>query len=136
MKTFVAENEDLLAGNVQRLTGITKALVDQRAAIAEILDVAPLGASNLINTYDAATGTIGARADLNELTHPPVLMVCRLIEQGKPKAVPQTLTDICKRLAPVLDGTLKLPTAAETISALQQGTLPPLPVPLLEAMRK
>lgn len=136
VKTFVAENKDVLADNVQRLTGVTKALVDQRAAIAEILDVAPLGASNLINAYDAATGAIGARAELNELTHPPILMVCRLIEQGKPKAMPQTLTDICSRLAPVLDGTLKLPTTAETISALQQGTLPPLPVPLLEVMRK
>ncbi|MBP2324265.1 virulence factor Mce-like protein [Kibdelosporangium banguiense] len=136
VKSFVGENKDLLASNVQKLTGVTKALVDQRAAIAEILDVAPVGATNLINSYDAASGTIGVRADLNEFTHPPILMVCRLIEQGTPKAVPQTLTDICKKLAPVLDGTLKLPTVAETLQSLQQGTLPPLPVPLLEVMRK
>ncbi|MET0237016.1 MAG: MCE family protein [Kibdelosporangium sp.] len=136
VKSFVGENKDLLAVNVQKLTGVTKALVDQRAAIAEILDVAPVGATNLINSYDAASGSIGVRADLNELTHPPILMVCRLIEQGTPKAIPQTLTDVCKKLAPVLDGTLKLPSVAETLSSLQQGTLPPLPVPLLEVMRK
>jgi phospholipid/cholesterol/gamma-HCH transport system substrate-binding protein len=136
VKSFVGENKDLLASNVENLTGVTKALVDQRAAIAEILDVAPLGASNLINAYDAASGTIGVRADLNELTHPPILMVCRLLEQGTPKAVPQTLSDICKQLAPVLDGTLKLPSVAETLSALQQGTLPPFPVPLVEVMRR
>ncbi|MCE7001396.1 MCE family protein [Kibdelosporangium philippinense] len=136
VKDFVAENKDLLASNVEKLTGVTKALVDQRAAIAEILDVAPVGASNLINSYDAASGTIGVRADLNEFTHPPILMVCRLIEQGAPKAVPATLTDICKKLAPVLDGTLKLPSVAETLTALQNGTLPPLPVPLLEVLRR
>ncbi|MET0135267.1 MAG: MCE family protein, partial [Kibdelosporangium sp.] len=136
VKSFVADNKDLISANVQKLTGVTKALVDQRAAIAEILDVAPLGATNLVNSYDAASGSIGVRADLNELTHPPILMVCRLIEQGTPKAVPPALTDICKQLAPVLDGTLKLPTVAETLAALQQGTLPPLPMPLLEVMRK
>ncbi|RSM81270.1 MCE family protein [Kibdelosporangium aridum] len=134
VKDFVGENKDLLASNVEKLTGVTKALVDQRAAIAEILDVAPVGATNLINSYDAASGTIGVRADLNEFTHPPILMVCRLIESGTPKAVPATLTDICKQLAPVLDGTLKLPTVAETLTALQNGTLPPLPVPLLEVL--
>ncbi len=136
VKAFVGENKDLLSANVQKLTGVTKALVDQRAAIAEILDVAPVGATNLINSYDAASGTIGVRADLNEFTHPPILMVCRLIEQGTPKSVPQTLTDICKKLQPVLDGTLKLPTVAETLQSLQQGKLPPLPVPLLEVMSR
>ncbi|MFC0108537.1 MCE family protein [Kibdelosporangium aridum] len=136
VKDFVNENKDLLASNVEKLTGVTKALVDQRAAIAEILDVAPVGATNLINSYDAASGTIGVRADLNEFTHPPILMVCRLIESGTPKAVPATLTDTCKKLAPVLDGTLKLPTVAETLTALQNGTLPPLPVPLLEVLRR
>jgi phospholipid/cholesterol/gamma-HCH transport system substrate-binding protein len=136
VKTFVGENKDLLADNVQKLTGVTKALVDQRAAIAEILDVAPVGATNLINSYDAASGSIGVRADLNELTNPPILMVCKLIEQGTPKAIPATLTGICKKLAPVLDGTLKLPSVAETLSSLQQGKLPPLPVPLLEVMSK
>nr|WP_042186221.1 MCE family protein [Kibdelosporangium sp. MJ126-NF4]CEL17150.1 MCE-family protein Mce1D [Kibdelosporangium sp. MJ126-NF4]CTQ91621.1 MCE-family protein Mce1D [Kibdelosporangium sp. MJ126-NF4] len=136
VKSFVAENKDLLASNVEKLTGVTKALVDQRGAIAEILDVAPVGATNLINSYDAASGSIGVRADLNEFTHPPILMVCRLIEQGTPKAIPATLSDVCKSLAPVLDGTLKLPTVAETLTALQNGTLPPLPVPLLEVLRK
>jgi phospholipid/cholesterol/gamma-HCH transport system substrate-binding protein len=134
VKGFVDENKDLISANVQKLTGVTKALVDQRAAIAEILDVAPVGATNLINAYDAASGSIGVRADLNEFTHPPILMVCRLIEQGTPKAIPQTLTDTCKTLAPVLDGTLKLPTVAETLSALQQGTLPVLPMPLREVL--
>ena len=45
--------------------------------------------------------------------------------------VPSTLGDICKRLAPVLDGTLKLPSIPQTVASLQQGQLPPLPLPLV-----
>jgi phospholipid/cholesterol/gamma-HCH transport system substrate-binding protein len=132
--SFVKENKDLLAANVGKLTGVSKALVDQRAALAEILDVMPLGITNLINSYDAASGGIAARANLNELTHPPVLMVCQLIKNAMPTQVPDTLKNICGQLAPILDGTLKLPSIGEVLSSLQQGKLPPLPLPLAEVL--
>ena len=45
-------------------------------------------------------------------------------------SMPPTLTDACAKVAPILDGQLKLPTAQQTITALQQGSLPPLPLPL------
>jgi phospholipid/cholesterol/gamma-HCH transport system substrate-binding protein len=134
VNSFIKENKDLIASNVDQLTGVTKALVDQRGAIAEILDITPTGSTNLINSYDAASGTIGVRANLNELTHPPILMVCQLIKQSVPKQVPRTLIDLCTRLAPVLDGVLKLPSLAEVIGSLQQGKLPPLPLPLAEVL--
>jgi hypothetical protein len=93
--------------------------------------VAPLAMSNFLSTYDAASASFAIRGNLNELTYPPVLMLCRTIEAGTPKQLPKTLTDLCKQLAPYLDGTLKLPSAAEALAALQQGKLPPLPVPLV-----
>jgi hypothetical protein len=96
-----------------------------------VLDVAPVGATNFIDSYDAASGTIAVRDNLNEITNPPILTVCRLIGAGTPKQVPDTLANICKQLAPVLDGTLKLPTVPQTIASLQQGELPPLPLPLV-----
>lgn len=131
VQSFVKDNKDLLASNVDKLAGLTKVLVDQRAALAEVLDVAPVGATNFINSYDAASGTIAVRDNLNEITHPPILTVCRLISAGTPKQVPSTLGDICERLAPVLDGTLKLPSIPQTVASLQQGQLPPLPLPLV-----
>jgi ABC-type transporter Mla subunit MlaD len=129
---FIANNKDLISSNVDKLTGITQALVDQRAAIAEILDVAPLAMSNFLNTYDAASASFAIRGNLNELTYPPVLLLCRTIKASTPVQLPQTLADLCMQLAPYLDGTLPLPTPAEALGSLQSGQLPPLPIPLVD----
>jgi virulence factor Mce-like protein len=131
VQAFVRNNATLLESNVHNLSGITQALVDQRAALAETLDVAPLGASGLLNSYDAASGSFDVRGDLNELTYPPVEMVCRLLAAVTPAQVPQFLNTACSKLAPVLDGTLALPSVAETLGDLRTGKLPPLPLPVL-----
>ncbi|HYQ65750.1 MCE family protein [Actinophytocola sp.] len=132
VQSFIANNKDLIASNVDNLTGVTQALVDQRAAVAEILDVAPLAMSNFLNTYDAASASFAIRGNLNELTYPPVLLLCRTLKAATPVQLPKTLSDLCLQLAPYLDGTLKLPTPAEAIRALEQGQLPPLPIPLVD----
>jgi virulence factor Mce-like protein len=132
VQAFIANNKDLISSNVDKLTGITQALVDQRAAIAEILDVAPLAMSNFLNTYDAASASFAIRGNLNELTYPPVLLLCRTIKASTPTQLPTTLADLCMQLAPYLDGTLPLPTPAEALGALSSGQLPPLPIPLID----
>jgi virulence factor Mce-like protein len=129
---FIANNKDMISANVANLTGVTQALVDQRAALAEILDVAPLAMSNFLNTYDAASATFAIRGNLNELTYPPVLLLCRTVRASTPTQLPKTLSDLCEQLAPYLDGTLQLPTPAEAIGALMSGQLPPLPIPLID----
>lgn len=134
VEKFVADNKELLSSNVDKLAGLTKVLVDQRAALAEVIDIAPTGATNFINSYDAASGTIAVRDNLNELTHPPILTVCRLISASTPKPIPDALGDICKKLAPVLDGTLKLPSVSQVLASLQSGELPPLPLPLVDVL--
>ncbi|WP_020657830.1 MCE family protein [Amycolatopsis benzoatilytica] len=134
VKQFVSDNKTQLSANVSKLASLTKVLVDQRAALAEVLDIAPTGATNFINTYDAASGTIAVRDNLNEITNPPILTVCRLISAGTPKQVPDTLGNICKKLAPVLDGTLKLPSIPQALNSLQNGQLPPLPLPLSDVL--
>lgn len=128
---FIKDNRGEIKSNVDKLADVTKVLVDQRAALAETLDIAPLALGNLQNTYNAASGTLDTRADINELTQPPITMVCNLIKQTTPKNVPQILSDACGQLAGVLEKALPLPSAAQVIEALQQGKLPPLPVPLL-----
>jgi phospholipid/cholesterol/gamma-HCH transport system substrate-binding protein len=129
---FIAEHKDRIASNVDKLTGVTQALADQRGAIAEILDVAPLAMSNYLSTYDSASASFMIRGNLNELTYPPVLMLCRTIAAGTPSQLPKTLSDLCSQLAPYLDGTLGLPTPAEALAALSAGELPPLPLPLVD----
>jgi len=129
---FIAEHKDRIASNVDKLTGVTQALADQRGAIAEILDVAPLAMSNYLSTYDSASASFAIRGNLNELTYPPVLMLCRTVAAATPTQLPKTLSDLCAQLAPYLDGTLGLPTAAEALAAISAGELPPLPVPLVD----
>ncbi|MFC4853719.1 MCE family protein [Actinophytocola glycyrrhizae] len=129
---FIATNKDAITSNVDKLTGVTQALVDQRAAVAEILDVAPLAMSNFLSTYDAASASFAIRGNLNELTYPPVLMLCRTLAAATPVELPKTLSDLCTQLAPYLDGTLGLPSAAEALGALSSGQLPPLPIPLVD----
>jgi virulence factor Mce-like protein len=136
VKQFVADNKSALSSNVAKLASLTKVLVDQRASLAEVLDIAPTGATNFINSYDAASGTIAVRDNLNEITNPPILTVCRLISAGTPKQLPDTLGNICKKLAPVLDGTLKLPTVPQVLNSLQNGQLPPLPLPLSDVLQQ
>lgn len=128
---FIGQNSARISSNVHKLTGVTQALVDQRASVAEILDVAPLAMTNFLSTYDAASASFAIRGNLNELTYPPVLMLCRTIDASTPKKVPKTVSDLCKKLSPYLDGTLKLPSAAQALAAVEQGKLPPLPIPLV-----
>ena len=47
---------------------------------------------------------------------------------------PAALGTVCDGLAPVVQGLVPLPSPAEVISSLQQGKLPPLPLPLAGAV--
>jgi phospholipid/cholesterol/gamma-HCH transport system substrate-binding protein len=124
VQQFIKDNRARIKTNVDKLTTITQVLVDERAALAEVLDVAPLALSNVVNTYNASSGTLDARADLNDLTQPPIVMVCRLLKQTTPANIPSILADACGKLAPVLQGAVPLPSVAQVINGLQSGNVP------------
>ncbi|WP_328445570.1 MCE family protein [Amycolatopsis sp. NBC_00438] len=130
VQAFIDQNHDRLKSNVDKLAGITNVLVDQRSSLAEILDVAPVGLSNLVNTYNGAAGTLDARPNLNELTQPPLVMICRLLKQVGTNSIPDVLGNACENIAGVVDKVIPLPSLAQTLQALQSGQLPPLPLPI------
>ncbi|MGX7824256.1 MCE family protein [Actinokineospora sp. 24-640] len=130
VQKFVNENRGALKSNVDKLASITQVLADQRAALAETLDIAPLALSNVVNSYNAASGTLDARSNINELTQPPIVTLCKLIRQTPPKEVPPTLADLCDQLAPVVQGAVPLPSPAQVIEGMRSGKLPMLPLPL------
>lgn len=119
---FVRDNREILASNVDRLTEVTEVLVRQKRALAETLDVAPAALGNLANTYNAASGTLDTRADINELTFPPAALACLLAERASPGDLPPDLAATCAELDEV-----QFPSAAEVITALQAGKPPPVP---------
>jgi virulence factor Mce-like protein len=128
VQDFIAKNHDRVKSNVDKLASVTKVLVDQRAALAEILDVAPVALGNVANSYNAASGTLDARANLNELTQPPLVMICNLLKQTP--AGFGALGNTCKSISGVLDGLVPLPSIAQAVQASNNGQLPPLPLPI------
>ncbi|MEB3959753.1 MCE family protein [Streptomyces kunmingensis] len=68
VKTFIKDNRGELKANVDRLVPLTQTLVDQRASLAEALDVAPLAAGNVVGAYNPEARTLDGRANLNELS--------------------------------------------------------------------
>ncbi|MEV5299965.1 MCE family protein [Amycolatopsis methanolica] len=133
VQSFVAENKDLLTSNVDRLASITQVLVDQRAALAEVLDVSPTGMTNFINSYDAASGSIAIRYNANEFTNPLITTLCRLIKASTPVGLPTTVSDVCEAIAPVVEGIAKVPSIPQLLADINSGKLPPLPLlPLVD----
>lgn len=130
VRVFIEENKDSLRSNVDKLAAVTRELVKQRAALAEIFDVAPVALSNVINTYNGSSGALDARANFNELAQPPIVMVCSLLESATPSQI-GPLADICKQVAPVGDS---LPSVASIINSLQEGKLP-LPLRQLQEIQ-
>lgn len=125
---FVQDNRGVLKSNVDRLTEVTAVLVAQRDALAEIFDVAPTGLANIVNAYNASSGTLDTRLGIQELRAPPILLVCELLRRSTPRDVPAELAQTCARLEPQLSGAVPLPPVADVISALEAGQPPPLPL--------
>ncbi|GAB3005725.1 MCE family protein [Amycolatopsis acidiphila] len=130
VQDFIDKHHDKLRSNVDNLASVTKVLVDQRSALAEILDVAPVGLGNVVNAYNGSSGTLDARSNINELTQPPLVMICGLLKET-PDALKQ-VGHLCDSVAGILDGTAKLPSLAQTVYAFQHGQLPPLPLPFVD----
>src|SRR5699024_2843955 len=77
VQEFIEDNSDTLTSNMDKLSGITQVLVDQRSSLAELIDVAPTGMTNYLNSYNAATGSIAIRYNPNELTNPLLTTSCQ-----------------------------------------------------------
>jgi hypothetical protein len=127
---FVRDNREVLHSNVDRLTDVTAVLVKQRNALAEVLDVAPAALGNLALAYNPASGTLDTRALINELTLPAPVLACMLVERTAP--TPEQLKQLgdlpvnCENILAGLEA-FPLPSAADVITSLQSGQLPPVP---------
>ncbi|GHH88907.1 MCE family protein [Streptomyces capitiformicae] len=76
---FVKKNKKSLTSNVRGLSKVTKVLVAQRAALEELLEVAPTGLSNLQNAYNASAGTLDTRNNPEE-PQDPASLLCSLLK--------------------------------------------------------
>jgi phospholipid/cholesterol/gamma-HCH transport system substrate-binding protein len=83
VKGFVRENRSALSRNIKGLNSVSKVLVHQRAALEQVLRVAPTALANLLHTYNPTTGTLDQRSNINEslngITADPGKFLCGLI---------------------------------------------------------
>jgi len=86
VRGFVEDNREILARDIAGLARVTKVLVKQRDALAEIVDVAPVALSNLVFAYNEHTGTLDTRGNLEEnirmLEEDPQAVLCAILEQA------------------------------------------------------
>ncbi|MFC9682452.1 MCE family protein [Streptomyces sp. NPDC056948] len=78
VSVFVQRNKKSLNSNVRGLSKVTKVLVTQRAALEELLEVAPTGMSNLNNAYNPGSGTLDTRNNADQ-AQDPASMLCSLL---------------------------------------------------------
>lgn len=108
---FVQQNRTLLTTNVNRLADVTLALVQQRQALAEVLDVAPAALGNLAHAYNPDYGTLDTRDNSAGSTAPEVIVCQILAATGRvtianlpvpnptvPAPLPTTPEGICARI--------------------------------------
>ncbi|MEU6369886.1 MCE family protein [Streptomyces sp. NPDC046931] len=104
---FVKNNKKALASNVEGLSKVTKVLVTQRAALEELLTVAPTGLSNLQNAYNPSAGTLDTRNN-PQGPQDPASLLCSLLKTtgdagGKNPS--------CKELQQLFDSLPRIPAA-------------------------
>jgi phospholipid/cholesterol/gamma-HCH transport system substrate-binding protein len=106
VSAFVRGNKQALTRNVKGLSEVTRVLVEQRAALEELMDVAPAGLGNLANAYNPASGTLDTRNNGDHPDHPqdPASVLCSLLKTTGEKAD-------CQDLGKLFGSLPELPTA-------------------------
>jgi phospholipid/cholesterol/gamma-HCH transport system substrate-binding protein len=111
---FVRDNSTLLTTNVNRLADVTLALVQQRQALAEVLDVAPAALGNLAHAYNPDYGTLDTRDNSLGSTAPEVIVCQILAATGRVTVANLPVPGVP---TPELPVPLPLPTTPESICA-------------------
>lgn len=78
---FVRDNRSALRGNVDDLRSVTSSLRAQRKALVQVVDLVPLGFTNLIETYDAGTKSVRTRANFGEILQAADRVLCFELEK-------------------------------------------------------
>ncbi len=100
---FVADNRDQLVQAADGLVQPTATLSERREQLVETLTILPLAISNLVNAYDAESGTLATRANLQDETQDPLGTVCRLIDLGKLVPGDPRFEQLGAQIQPVID---------------------------------
>jgi phospholipid/cholesterol/gamma-HCH transport system substrate-binding protein len=113
--TFVKDNRALLKSTVSQATALSQILVQEKAAITEVLDTAPLGLGNLARIYNPQFGTLDQRVNAGQLDDPADFLCSILLQAKQPLST-------CSTVKGVLDLLGKLPNLAGASGTGPAGT--------------
>jgi phospholipid/cholesterol/gamma-HCH transport system substrate-binding protein len=119
---FIKANGDSIHADVVGLKDVVGVLDKQKAALNEVLAVAPVALSNLNHTYNSSSGTLDTRDNLGGTQNPlDPAVICAALSATKNLPASGTIADTCAAIAKVIGG---LPVLGGTPGA---GSLPGLP---------
>jgi len=127
---FIKQNGDTLHADVVGLKNVTDMVLKQKAALNEILSVAPVALANLVHTYNPRSGTLDTRSNLGQLADPAI--VCGILQNvGALGTLSSAIQGTCKKIGDLLGG-LPLPGFGQPGTGgapvcLPGGVLPTVP---------
>jgi phospholipid/cholesterol/gamma-HCH transport system substrate-binding protein len=102
---FIKTNGASIHTDVVGLKDVVGVLDKQKAALNEILAVAPVAISNLNHTYDPVSGTLDTRDNLGGIQNPlDPAAICAALTATKNLPASGTITQTCAAIAKVLGG--------------------------------
>jgi len=120
---FIKTNGDSIHTDVVGLKDVVGVLNKQKAALNEVLAVAPVALSNLNHTYNSTSGTLDTRDNLGGTQNPlDPAAICAALSATKNLPASGTIADTCAAIAKVIGG---LPPLGGTPGLPPIG-LPPL----------
>lgn len=117
VSAFVKNNKKALTSDVTGLSKVTRVLVAQRAALAELLEVAPTGLSNLNNAYNPSAGTLDTRNNADQAQDPASLL-CSVLETTGEKTDCKELRDLFDSLPTLGQGPAVTGTTDRTLGGI------------------
>ncbi|QKT08343.1 MCE family protein [Gordonia sp. X0973] len=118
---FVNDNQQAIGDTVRSLQPTTQVLRERQDSLKEIFTVLPVTVSNLINAYDAESGTLAMRLTIEDLQN---LMAaqCNLLNPGSIMPGTQPFLEWQHKMAPIISHCNSI------ANQIKKGTSPLLPV--------
>lgn len=99
---FVNDNQAALKDNVDALVPVTNNLAANRDSLVNLLTLLPLAVSNLVNSYDAESGSLASRLVVTDLQDPAGVM-CKLIDLGRLVPGDPRFEQLGRQMQPLID---------------------------------
>ncbi len=87
VEQFVRENRGALVTDLGRVSSVASALVAERRALDEVLDIVPLAFTNLVETYDPEAQAVRTRANFTEILRAIDKVVCQELTKSQGEAL-------------------------------------------------